>query len=471
MDRSEIKRKALKEIVQSILLPVVSALGYFLWVYSLIASGPPKILIFPLSGIIFIVLYFFSGHVYGGVSLGFLSVVGFLSIVITSSGSDRVIFFVETLWLWGLFLVLEQYRRSYVTLQNRLHEEEEILDTRITLLRSQIEDNTRHGANLSQRIANYQSLGRMVQTLASTIEEDRIIPLIEEFASRFIGKGTWKVKQSGHNDVFTRYIKKSRLPLIVQNLSHDTRFAIAHPRFASVIALPLEVNDRFQGILKGVAKDADVFDENDLRLLSVMGGIASLALHNAKLYQRTQELAITDGLTGLYVQKYFRERLAEEVLRSKSHDLPLSVAIIDVDFFKIINDTYGHAAGDVVLRQVAALLRRRLRETDFVARYGGEEFAVIMMQTDVREASMVCEDIRKCLENERLFLPIESFQPIYVRVTVSVGIALLDAGIITGDELLKAADEALYKAKRSGRNRIDIHAGGLLPPAPGKGNA
>ena len=87
------------------------------------------------------------------------------------------------------------------------------------------------------------------------------------------------------------------------------------------------------------------FDEGDLRILSVLGGIASLALSNTKLYQRTQELAITDGLTGLYVQSYFKERLNEEIMRSFSHKLPC-IALLDIDFFKRVNDTYGHAAGN-----------------------------------------------------------------------------------------------------------------------------
>jgi diguanylate cyclase (GGDEF)-like protein len=246
------------------------------------------------------------------------------------------------------------------------------------------------------------------------------------------------------------------MSLIIKNLANDNRFSVIHPRFLSLIAVPLEVNHRFWGILKGVAATQNHFDESDLRLLSVLGGIASVALNNAKLYERTQELAITDGLTGLYVQSYFRERLGEEMRRSVSHKLPLSVAILDIDYFKRVNDTYGHTAGDTVLTQIGDFLRHRLRETDFVSRYGGEEFGVVMPQTDSAEAFRVIEEIRKSIEAEKFFLPIESFHPVQVKVTLSSGLASLGARKISEEDLLKNADEALYSAKESGRNRTEI---------------
>lgn len=456
MEYAANNRKVVKEIIQVVILPVASALGYFAWVYRLLVAQPPPVLVFPLSVTILLILYFFSGPVYGGVALGFISVIGFLSIVLTPGG-DRFIFIFETLWLWGMFIMLQRYRRTHETLQNRLHEQEEVMDTRITLQKSEIEENEKRFSDLAQRIANYQSLGRIVHAMAAAIEEKEIIPLIVELAERSVGKGKWSVKKSSQNDVFMQYVKRYRVPLIVQDLVSDTRFSFTRSRFASIIAIPLEVNNKLQGIIKGVSREPRAFDEDDLRRLALMGGIASLALHNARLYERMQDLAITDGLTGLYVQKYFRERLEEEVLRSRNYRLPLSVVMIDVDHFKKINDTYGHASGDVVLRQLGALLRRRLRETDFVSRYGGEEFGIMMMQTDCREARLVCEGIKKCLENERLFLPVESFQPVYVNVTVSMGIATLSERLAAVDPLLAAADEALYSAKRLGRNRVELY--------------
>jgi diguanylate cyclase (GGDEF)-like protein len=456
MENTEMQKKFVKEIVQTILIPMAAVLIFFVWSYSLIRSQPPKILVFPLSSIIITALYFFSGPVYSGVMLAFVTVAGFLSIFLTDSQIDRVVFLAETLWLWGLFLLYEYYQKTYDNLENRKREEEEVLRSDKILLSSKIEDSRKRSSDLSQRITNYQSLGKMAHLLGQTLEEEKIIPLLGELAARFIGKGNWKVKQGAHTDIFAQYVKANNIPLIVSNLLMDTRFQIKHPRFLSLIAVPLEVNGKFWGIIKGAAAKDGYFDESDLRTLSVLGGIASLALNNAKLYQRTQDLSITDGLTGLYVQSYFKERLVEEITRSFSHNLPLSVAVIDIDHFKKVNDTYGHAAGDVVLRQVADILRHRFRETDFVSRYGGEEFGVVMPQTDPAEAFSVIEEIRKSIEAEKIFLPVESFHPVQIKITVSAGLASIREKHLNDEELFKLADNALYAAKSGGRNKTVI---------------
>jgi diguanylate cyclase (GGDEF)-like protein len=126
-----------------------------------------------------------------------------------------------------------------------------------------------------------------------------------------------------------------------------------------------------------------------------------------------------------------------------------------VDFFKKFNDTYGHAAGDAVLRQIANVLRNCLRETDLVSRYGGEEFAVIMLQTDLDEAKNIAEVIRKSIEMEKIYLPVESFQPVQARITVSVGVSSLSGRIRNEEELLSTADRAMYRAKKKGRNMVE----------------
>ena len=456
MENTATQKKFYKEMVQTILIPVISVVAFFIWAFILIKSQPPKILIFPLSSLIVTALYFFSGPVYSGVMLAFLTVAGFLGFFLADSSVDKVVFLTETFWLWGLFLMYELYQKNYDNLENRKREEEESLESEILSLSSRIEDAKKRSADLSQRINNYQSLGNVVHILGETLDENKIIPLLGELAEKFIGKGTWKVKKGAQTDVFAQYVKNNSLPLIISNLASDNRFLMRHPRFLSLIAVPLEVNGKFWGILKGAAARENYFDENDLRTLSVLGGIASLALNNAKLYQRTQDLAITDGLTGLFVQSYFKERLIEEMMRSASHKLPLSMAILDIDFFKNVNDTYGHAAGDVVLCQLADLLRHRLRETDFVSRYGGEEFGVVMPQTDSAEAFRVIEEIRKSVEKEKFYLPVESFHPVQAKITVSAGLASVWGKRVSDEEFLKFADDALYAAKNGGRNKTVI---------------
>ena len=342
--------------------------------------------------------------------------------------------------------------------QNNMREQEEVLETKLSYFVSEMSDIKNKRIGLSKQISDYKSLGQMVQIFCTTLQEEKILPLLTESAARFIGRGSWKIRRNMQGDLFAKYIKRQKLPLMISDLSKDTRFSIEKPKFQSMIAIPLEIENDMWGMLEGTSPQPEIFSEADLRLLSILGGIASLALNNVFLYKRTQELAITDGLTGLYVQRYFKERLDEEIQRSNRHQLQLSVALIDIDHFKDINDTYGHMAGDAVLRQLSDLLRHRFRETDFLCRYGGEEFAVMMMQTDIREAFKVCESIRKAVETEKFFLPVESFKPVQARITVSVGVAKLAEKIEGNKELLSLSDEALYRAKSDGRNKVVISA-------------
>ncbi len=186
---------------------------------------------------------------------------------------------------------------------------------------------------------------------------------------------------------------------------------------------------------------------------------------NAKLSQamddirhankRLEELATTDGLTGLFNHRHFKGLLETEVNRSRRLDFPTSLVMLDVDHFKIYNDTHGHPAGDVVLRGVAELLRSRLRGTDVPCRYGGEEFAVILLDTGKQMAMAVAEEIRSRIEATP-FDGQES-QPGGV-LSISVGVASFPDDAEDHAALLRAADEALYASKRSGRNRV-IDAG------------
>ncbi|OGS17441.1 MAG: hypothetical protein A2219_07775 [Elusimicrobia bacterium RIFOXYA2_FULL_50_26] len=456
MEQPEIKEQFVREIAQSTIIPALAGFGFLAWLYGMIRSPYPGILIFPLSAILLIPLYLFSGFLYGGILLSLLTLIGFLSFTLTRVQAFPLIYFLEVLWLWAMIMAVRRYQKSYIDGQNRMRENEEVLETRRALLDSALNEMSKRKSTLERRIMDYRSLGRMVRDFSSTLAEDKVIPLIADTASKFIGRGVWKVKKSTHGDVVAQYIKKQKLPLIISDLSVDNRFHVERQRYASMIAIPLEVNNSFWGILEGMSQQPNVFDEGDLRLLSIIGGIASLALNNCVLYKHTQELAITDGLTGLYVQGYFKDRLQEEMLRSQRHRLPLTVAILDIDHFKDFNDTYGHIAGDAILRQLADLLRHRLRETDFVCRYGGEEFGIIMLQTDMREAYNVCDGIRLNVEAERFYLPVESFKPVQVRVTVSIGLAKLSGGITRENELIKIADEALYRAKTGGRNRVEL---------------
>lgn len=161
-------------------------------------------------------------------------------------------------------------------------------------------------------------------------------------------------------------------------------------------------------------------------------------------------LSITDGLTQLYNHRYFQEEFAKEFEEARRYEQPLSLALIDIDFFKKVNDTYGHAAGDEVLKAVSQTLAGSVRSSDTAARYGGEEFAVIMPQTDLEDGRAFAEKIRTMVEAQEIDTAAGR-----VPVTVSIGVASIPySQIQTPIAMVDAADKALYRAKANGRNQV-----------------
>lgn len=166
--------------------------------------------------------------------------------------------------------------------------------------------------------------------------------------------------------------------------------------------------------------------------------------------ERLSLLSITDGLTRLYNHRHFQEELARMFEESLRYDRPLSLALIDIDFFKKVNDTWGHGAGDEVLKRVSSIFANQTRSADMAARYGGEEFAVIMPETDLEHAIQFAEGIRKTIEDTAI-----ETEEATLRVTVSIGIACYPhTQVQTPRQLVESADRALYRAKRGGRNQV-----------------
>ncbi len=182
---------------------------------------------------------------------------------------------------------------------------------------------------------------------------------------------------------------------------------------------------------------------------------------NKELARKREELLAlsrTDPLTGLYNRRYFEERLQEEFARARRYRAPLSLAMLDVDFFKRINDSYGHPFGDEVLRAVAQVTRARLREVDLLARYGGEELIALLPETSPADALRACERVREAIESLQLDYSGPDGAKHVVRCTASLGLASLPSpSLQTPEDLLRAADECLYAAKGAGRNRVRQH--------------
>jgi diguanylate cyclase (GGDEF)-like protein len=182
----------------------------------------------------------------------------------------------------------------------------------------------------------------------------------------------------------------------------------------------------------------------------VPAAVLHLRIQKALEHARTQRLASTDSLTEVYNHRTFQERLTQEIARANRYSRPLSVLMIDVDHFKVYNDTHGHPQGDIVLQDLARLLRETSRTSDTVARYGGEEFAIILPETDSVSAQKIGQRLREQVEHYAF--PGKERMP-GGALTISVGVAThVSSG--SKDALLQAADMALYTAKREGRNRV-----------------
>jgi diguanylate cyclase (GGDEF)-like protein len=218
-----------------------------------------------------------------------------------------------------------------------------------------------------------------------------------------------------------------------------------------------ETADKVKGLQMGALDYVTKpFDEAEL--------VARVNIHLRlrELYQavqeqnrQLQEMANRDGLTGLYNHRYFHEQLAQDFLRAKRYHEDLSCVLLDIDYFKKFNDTYGHQTGDVVLRTLAEVIERSIRDSDLAARYGGEEFALVLYHTDKPAAYEVAERLRQMVESHQV-----QDNDNVLHVTISAGIATFPHGRVhDSKELIEYADQALYKAKENGRNRVETFDG------------
>jgi diguanylate cyclase (GGDEF)-like protein len=207
---------------------------------------------------------------------------------------------------------------------------------------------------------------------------------------------------------------------------------------------------KIRGLLVAESVNAGDFTEKDVKLLSIVARSAALALENAALHKRTEELTIIDELTLAYNYRFFVQKLEEEKKRALRYDLPLSLIMVDIDWFKKINDSYGHEIGNVVLRELSKVIKSCIRDVDIFARYGGEEFVVILPQTPQIEARRIGERIRERVEETIIDVDVEG----NLRITVSVGVTSFPENGKSHEEIVSIADQALYRAKGMGKNLV-----------------
>ncbi|MGD0883368.1 MAG: diguanylate cyclase [Thermodesulfovibrionales bacterium] len=245
-------------------------------------------------------------------------------------------------------------------------------------------------------------------------------------------------------------------PMVINDIEgHLSTKKRPNYRTGSFASMPLKIGDETIGVLNLSDKlEGGGFSEADLEFLRYFISYAAIAMRSAHYYQMSEQmrmLSITDSLTELFNRRYFDNRLFEELQRATRYNSLFSLAIVDIDDFKLFNDTEGHLAGDEVLKAIANISRESLRAIDIMARSGGEEFSIIMPQTDKNEAYLVTERLRK---NIKELMPITWKNFPREKITVSIGISTFPEDGQDAKTLIKNADRALYQAKVKGKDRI-----------------
>jgi len=329
-----------------------------------------------------------------------------------------------------------------------------------------------------EKYSTYYHLRKTAEELSTTLSVSQVCQMVVARAGDFITAGdavlvtlatipgeasslsvvAWKADKNyekfirKEGDLFDEWVVRHNKRLIVSDAHQDFRFdshlTMKQTLVRSIIAIPLLHGGRVMGTLRVNSARAETFTNDELRLLDAIGALASSAISNAKLYEKTEELAIRDSLTGLYLRRHFYERLKHEHRRALLNKRPLAFLMCDLDHFKACNDRFGHGAGDLMLIRFAEVMREST-ENAILARYGGEEFAVLLPDSSKADALAAAERIRARVEQAEFMLRREKIQ-----MTVSIGVAVMPEDTLDLEALVEKADQALYKAKGAGRNRV-----------------
>ena len=257
-------------------------------------------------------------------------------------------------------------------------------------------------------------------------------------------------------NILNFWATKFARPLLIRNGRNFQADAVLQSiGAASALVVPLMVSNRSLGSIQLFSSRPDAFHASDAQLLWICSLIAENLLTREYANEGLIAFAFTDFLTGLKTRGYFEQQLDLEIKRTERKRAHFALLMVDIDHFKQLNDQYGHHVGDQVLRDVAAILMKDMREVDTVARYGGEEFVLILPETGEAGAMLVAERLRRAVEQARFFA---GSPAALEHLTISIGISVFDTDAQFKRELIEAADAALYAAKSSGRNSVLLYS-------------
>jgi diguanylate cyclase (GGDEF)-like protein len=243
------------------------------------------------------------------------------------------------------------------------------------------------------------------------------------------------------------WVAENGIPLHIKDTRTDPRYVGRMDVPFSEITTPLKISGKIIGVLNVEAEGSNALDDNDFRIISILSSHLATAIDNTFKYEETERISVTDAMTGMYNYRFFMNKLKEEIERAKRLSIPISVIMIDVDFFKEINDTHGHIVGDSIIKELAELLQNIIRKGDIVTRYGGDEFFIILPGAGKVFTHALSERVIKQVKEYKFVQNI--------KLTISLGIVTYPDDADNIESLLKWVDDALYDAKRKGRDRID----------------
>ncbi len=252
-------------------------------------------------------------------------------------------------------------------------------------------------------------------------------------------------------DLLLREIQMVKSPIILDDAQNDPRFEKweGSDLIRGWMGVPLIRHDEFIGLMTLDNYNPSAYTQEDASLALSFANSAAIVIENARLFEQTQQMALTDTLTGIYNRRYFYELAQKEFSRSKRYQSPMSIVLIDIDHFKNVNDHYGHLAGDQVLMQFVQRIQEELRTSDILARFGGEEFIILLPETNLGDATQVAERLREVTaQYPFLLVTAQTF------ITISLGVTCFRFTTLSLDHLIDESDKALYEAKQFGRNRV-----------------
>lgn len=410
--------------------------------------------IFPFYSLIFMLYSFRSEKETQYILLFVISAVGFIFPRFSqelSSPREAVAVYSEIFVLWIYVYVLNYAAKKktaeFRTALGELSRDSEILKN----LESEVRRYAGHKASLTNRIRFHAELSDAVKDITSSPGADEIRDKMKALLKKHFPGRRIELNAGYPANDFEKWVLERNSALLVKNAFFEKRFprSIFPPEADSVMTAALQLMGSPIGFVSVYSKGADSLKNDDLITLELITNICSVAMENINLFKKVKSLAIKDSLTGLYTHGFFKDRLEEEILRSARTRIPFSLIMLDIDHFKNYNDTWGHQAGDEVLKSVAKELTSSVREVDFAARYGGEEFAVILAAAGKSDAAEMAEYLREKISSLRFDFGGGA------GVTASFGVAEFPLDAAISSQVIRAADERLYRAKKNGRNRVE----------------